>query len=80
MKYQAYAEKYSPKNILDELSKAAGKADEESDKIADDFLNGRIDVEKFLSMYLKTRALCQTRKTKEEKFSQQLNSLEKAGF
>lgn len=80
MKYQSFAEKYSPKNILDELSKAAGKADEESEKIADGFLNGRIDVEKFLSLYLKTRALCQTRKTKEEKFSQQLNSLEKAGF
>lgn len=80
MKYQSFAEKYSPKNILEELRKAAGKADEDSEKIADDFMNGKIDVEKFLPLYLKIRALCQTRKTKEEKFSQQLNSLEKAGF
>lgn len=80
MKYLNFAEKYSPKNILDELRKAAGKADEESEQIADDFLNGKIDVDKFLSNYLKTRTLCQTRKTKEEKFSQQLNSLKKAGF
>lgn len=80
MKYQNFAEKYSPKNILQELKKAAGKADEESEKIADDFMNGTVDVEKFVSMYLKTRTLCQMRKTKEEKFSQQLSSLKKAGF
>lgn len=66
--------------LQEELRKAARKADEESESIADDFLNGKIDVEKFLGLYLKTRALCQSRKTKEEKFSQQLSSLEKAGF
>lgn len=62
------------------MRKAAGNADEESERIADDFLSGNMDVERFLSLYLKTRMLCQTRKTKEEKFAQQLSSLEKAGF
>lgn len=59
---------------------AAVAAEKDSEKIADSFLNGDIDVDKFLSRYLKTRTLCQTRKTKEERFSQQLNNLEKAGF
>lgn len=64
----------------EKLRVAAEEAESESEKIAENFLSGNLDVDNFLQLYLKKRTLCQTRKTKEEKFSQQLNSLAKAGF
>lgn len=59
---------------------AAEEADTNCETIADSFLNGEIDVDKFVTQYTKERKLCQTRKTKEEKLSHQLDSLERAGF
>lgn len=78
--YQTYSDKYSPKNIKDQLKLFAKEADDESEKLADSFLNGEIDVDRFVTRYLQTRALSHIRKTKEEKLTQQLNSLAKAGF
>lgn len=78
--YQNYSDKYSPKNIKEELKLAAKNADDESEKIAESFLNGEIDVDKFANLYLATRTLSHVRKTKEEKLTQQLNNLAKAGF
>ncbi|RZC34361.1 vacuolar protein sorting-associated protein 37A [Asbolus verrucosus] len=80
VKYQDLSNKYSPVNIKEQLRSAAQKAELECENIADTFLRGEIDVDKFVVLYTKTRALCQTRKTKEEKLSHQLDSLLKAGF
>lgn len=78
--YQNLSDKYSPENIKDQLKQAAQKSESESERIADAFLKGEIDVDKFVNMYIQSRMLTQTRKTKEEKLSQQLQSLKKAGF
>lgn len=78
--YQNLSDQYAPRNIRDQLSIAAHKADSQSEKITESFLNGEIDVDKFLSDFIKIKILNQTRKTKEEKLGEQLNKLEKAGF
>lgn len=66
--------------MQDQLRLAAEKAELECEKIADKFLNGELDIDKFVSLFTQSRSLCQTRKTKEEKLSQQLERLERAGF
>lgn len=78
--YQNLSEKYSPRNIQEQLRLAAVEAEKESDEIAENFLNGQIDVDKFVQQFLRSRALCQNRKTREEKLAHQLDSLERAGF
>ncbi|KAI4465138.1 williams-beuren syndrome critical region protein-related [Holotrichia oblita] len=78
--FQNLSDKYSPENIKDQLKLAAESSEVESEKIADVFLKGGIDVDKFVNLYIQSRTLTQTRKTKEEKLSQQLQSLKKAGF
>ncbi|XP_050302671.1 vacuolar protein sorting-associated protein 37A isoform X2 [Anthonomus grandis grandis] len=78
--YQNLSEKYSPKNIQEELSKAAKEADQESEQITESFLDGAIDVDKFLNLFIRSKTKYQLRKTKEEKLGQQLDRLQKAGF
>lgn len=80
VKYQDFSDKYAPQNIQDHLRIAAQEADTESEKIAESFLSGEIDLDKFLNDFIKTKTLSQTRKTKEEKLGEQLDKLEKAGF
>ncbi|CAG9858414.1 unnamed protein product [Phyllotreta striolata] len=78
--YQQLSDKYAPRKIQDELKVAAERADKESEKVAESFLSGEIDVDKFLIDFIKIKAISQNRKTKEEKLGQQLDRLEKAGF
>ncbi|XP_045470809.1 vacuolar protein sorting-associated protein 37A isoform X1 [Harmonia axyridis] len=78
--YKNLCEKFSPKNIQEHLRLASRKADEDSEQLAEQFLNGEMDVDRFLSLYIRNRTKYQTRKIKEEKLSQQIDSLEKAGF
>ncbi|XP_044752964.1 vacuolar protein sorting-associated protein 37A [Coccinella septempunctata] len=78
--YTNLCEKFSPKNIQEQLRLASRKADENSEKLAEQFLNGQMDVDRFLTSYIRNRTIYQTRRTKEEKLSQQIDSLEKAGF
>nr|XP_023021620.1 vacuolar protein sorting-associated protein 37A [Leptinotarsa decemlineata] len=78
--YQTLSDKYTPRNIKDQLRLAAEKADVDSEKVAESFLSGEIDVDKFVTDFIKIKTLSQTRKTKEEKLGQQLDRLEKAGF
>ncbi|XP_065164041.1 vacuolar protein sorting-associated protein 37A isoform X1 [Atheta coriaria] len=80
MAYQTISEKYSPKNIKNKLQFAAEEANVRSEAIAEQFLQGQMDVEKFVVEYIQSRSLAQARKTKEEKLSQQLENLERAGF
>ncbi|KAF5297801.1 hypothetical protein FQA39_LY11950 [Lamprigera yunnana] len=78
--YQSLSEKYSPKNIKEQLRESAEKSNVDSEHVAESFLNGDLDVDKFVNGYISLRSLSQTRKSKEEKLSQQLYNLEKAGF
>ncbi|CAG9825082.1 unnamed protein product [Phaedon cochleariae] len=78
--YKSLSDKYTPRHIKEQLGLAAEKADRETEKVAESFLNGETDVEKFLADFIKIKTLSQTRKTKEEKLSQQLDRLERAGF
>lgn len=78
--YENLCEKFSPKNIQEHLRQSLNEADEDSEKLADSFLKGDLELDKFLSSYLKRRTIYQIRKTKEEKLSQQIHNLEKAGF
>ncbi|KAK5646885.1 hypothetical protein RI129_005349 [Pyrocoelia pectoralis] len=78
--YQSLSEKYSPKNIKEQLREAAEVSNIDSERVAEAFLNGDLDVDKFVTSYTQIRSLNQARKTKEEKLSQQLRNLEKAGF
>lgn len=78
--YQSLSEKYSPRNIKELLRVAAEKANADGDRIAESFLQGDLEADKFVSMFLQARTLAHTRKTKEERLSHQLESLEKASY
>lgn len=78
--YQSLSDKYSPKNIKEQLRVAVEDAEVESEQIAKDFLDGSLQLNDFVTMYLEKRTLCHNRKTKEEKLAEQLHNLEKAGF
>ncbi|XP_054264315.1 vacuolar protein sorting-associated protein 37A-like [Macrosteles quadrilineatus] len=78
--YQRLADKYSPQSIRQEVKRAAVRSDEESELIAEKFLNGDVDLDSFLPAYIEKRMLSYCRKTKEEKLSHQLQKLERAGF
>lgn len=79
-RYNKLSEVFTPDHIKECLRQAADESHEESEKIAEDFLNRKIDVERFLSTYIECRKLGQARRTKEEKLAHQLNELKRAGF
>ncbi|XP_048385607.1 vacuolar protein sorting-associated protein 37A [Stegostoma tigrinum] len=49
------------------LKVAAHQAEEESDVIADEFLEGKVEIDDFLSSFMEKRTLCHCRRAKEEK-------------
>uniref|UniRef100_UPI00398F58CF vacuolar protein sorting-associated protein 37A n=1 Tax=Pristiophorus japonicus TaxID=55135 RepID=UPI00398F58CF len=49
------------------LKVAAHQAEEESDVIAEEFLEGKIEIDDFLSSFMEKRTLCHCRRAKEEK-------------
>lgn len=79
-RYNKLSEVFTPDHIKECLSRAADESHEESERIAEDFLNRKIDVERFLSSYIECRKLGQARRTKEEKLAHQLNELKRAGY
>uniref|UniRef100_A0A8D0BK97 Vacuolar protein sorting-associated protein 37A n=1 Tax=Salvator merianae TaxID=96440 RepID=A0A8D0BK97_SALMN len=52
------------------LKVAAHEAEEESDTIAEDFLEGKTEVDDFLSSFMEKRTICHCRRAKEEKLQQ----------
>ncbi|XP_076757118.1 vacuolar protein sorting 37A [Xylocopa sonorina] len=79
-RYHKLSEVFTPDHIKECLRKAADKSHDESERIAEQFLNRKIDVERFLSTYIECRKLGQARRTKEEKLAHQLNELKRAGY
>ncbi|XP_063988154.1 vacuolar protein sorting-associated protein 37A [Diachasmimorpha longicaudata] len=78
--YSKLSEVFAPDHIKECLKCAADESHERSETIVEDFLSRKIDVERFLSMYIKCRKLGQARRTKEEKLDHQLNELKRAGY
>uniref|UniRef100_A0A8D0HD16 Vacuolar protein sorting-associated protein 37A n=1 Tax=Sphenodon punctatus TaxID=8508 RepID=A0A8D0HD16_SPHPU len=52
------------------LKVAAHEAEEESDTIAEDFLEGKTEIDDFLSSFMEKRTICHCRRAKEEKLQQ----------
>lgn len=66
-KQQNLANHYAPHNILARLKIAASEVEEESEAISENFLNGDLAIEEFLKSYIPKKALCHSRRAKEEK-------------
>uniref|UniRef100_A0AAX7STX1 VPS37 C-terminal domain-containing protein n=1 Tax=Astatotilapia calliptera TaxID=8154 RepID=A0AAX7STX1_ASTCA len=56
------------------LKVAAHQAEEESEETAENFLEGRIDIDEFLNSFMEKRTLCHSRRAKEEKLQQSINT------
>ncbi|KAK0167504.1 hypothetical protein PV327_004894 [Microctonus hyperodae] len=78
--YNKLSEAFTPDHIRECLKQVADDSHEQSEKIAENFLEKKIDVERFLSTYIECRKLGQARRTKEEKLAHQLNELKRAGY
>ncbi|CAL9700521.1 unnamed protein product [Knipowitschia caucasica] len=57
------------------LKVAAHQAEEESEETAENFLEGRTDIDEFLTSFMEKRTICHSRRAKEEKLQQSINSL-----
>ncbi|XP_064083475.1 vacuolar protein sorting-associated protein 37A-like isoform X2 [Macrobrachium nipponense] len=80
IKQQKSSEKLAPTSIQESLLIYAVQSEEDSEKIADDFLQKQIDVDSFLGKYLEKRIETHLRKFKGERLGSQLRELQKAGF
>uniref|UniRef100_A0A8C2WH32 VPS37A subunit of ESCRT-I n=1 Tax=Cyclopterus lumpus TaxID=8103 RepID=A0A8C2WH32_CYCLU len=56
------------------LKVAAHQAEEESEETAENFLEGRADIDEFLTSFMEKRTLCHSRRAKEEKLQQSINT------
>uniref|UniRef100_W5KMC5 VPS37A subunit of ESCRT-I n=1 Tax=Astyanax mexicanus TaxID=7994 RepID=W5KMC5_ASTMX len=56
------------------LKVAAHQAEEESEETAESFLEGKTDIDDFLTSFMEKRTLCHSRRAKEEKLQQAINS------
>ncbi|XP_019381886.1 PREDICTED: vacuolar protein sorting-associated protein 37A isoform X1 [Gavialis gangeticus] len=64
------SESCSPSALQARLKVAAHEAEEESDTIAEDFLEGKTEIDDFLSIFMEKRTLFHCRRAKEEKLQQ----------
>lgn len=56
------------------LKVAAHQAEEESEETAENFLEGRVDIDEFLTSFMEKRTICHSRRAKEEKLQQSINT------
>lgn len=61
---------FHPSNIQTNLKVALLEAEEDSEKVVDEFLNKKMDVEEFTQRFLQLRTLSHSRRAKEEKLNQ----------
>lgn len=64
------SESCSASTLQARLKVAAHEAEEESDNIAEDFLEGKTEIDDFLSSFMEKRTICHCRRAKEEKLQQ----------
>ncbi|XP_078682633.1 vacuolar protein sorting-associated protein 37A-like [Branchiostoma floridae x Branchiostoma belcheri] len=65
-------DQFKPGMIQANLKVAAQQAEEESDVIADEFLEGKMEIDEFLQKFMEKRVLCHIRHAKEEKYQQMM--------
>ncbi|XP_061625377.1 vacuolar protein sorting-associated protein 37A isoform X7 [Phyllopteryx taeniolatus] len=58
------------------LKVAAHQAEEDSEETAENFLEGRTDIDEFLTNFMEKRTLCHSRRAKEEKLQQSIHTHE----
>ncbi|XP_068606914.1 vacuolar protein sorting-associated protein 37A isoform X1 [Brachionichthys hirsutus] len=68
------SESFSLSTLQARLKVAAHQAEEESEEMAENFLEGRTDIDEFLTGFMEKRTLCHSRRAKEEKLQQSINS------
>ncbi|XP_059468348.1 vacuolar protein sorting-associated protein 37A [Neocloeon triangulifer] len=78
--YQQLSNKFMPSAIKESLHASSVECDQQSDKLAEQFLEGEMDTESFLNDYVNSRTISHTRRVKEEKLGKQLHDLEKASY
>lgn len=66
-KQDEYHKNYDTNNIMNNLRIAILQAEEESEAIAEDFLKGSANLDKFLTTFLDKRKTCHLRRMKEER-------------
>ncbi|KAF2362619.1 Modifier of rudimentary Modr [Trinorchestia longiramus] len=77
---QALAQKLQHSVLKENMSIAAAESEEQSEAIAEKFLNKELDVDSFLKTYLDKRIETHLRKFKGDRLGAQLIELQKAGF
>nr|XP_057938490.1 vacuolar protein sorting-associated protein 37A isoform X2 [Doryrhamphus excisus] len=70
------SESCSPSTLQARLKVAAHQAEEDSEETAENFLEGRTDIDEFLTSFMEKRTLCHSRRAKEEKLQQSVNTHE----
>lgn len=78
--YKDCCDRFNPHQIIQRIREKVSEVDEESERIAEAFLTGSMDLDSFLLEYISHRTLSHSRKIKDEKLSQQLEKLHQAGF
>ncbi|CAL1536611.1 unnamed protein product [Lymnaea stagnalis] len=69
-RHMALTDQYHPSHIQTNLKVAVMEADEESEIIAEKFLEKELDLDEFLKTFMEKRTLCHLRRAKEEKLNQ----------
>ncbi|XP_034239402.1 vacuolar protein sorting-associated protein 37A [Thrips palmi] len=78
--FQRLADRRTPASIRESLRAATLHADEQSERVAEHFLSGEMNLDQFLVDYVNKRMMSHIRRMKEEKLSQQLRDLLRAGY
>ncbi|XP_014282939.1 vacuolar protein sorting-associated protein 37A [Halyomorpha halys] len=78
--YKDCCDRFNPHQIIQRIREKVSEVDEESERIAEAFLTGDMDLDTFLLEYVSHRTLSHSRKIKDEKLSQQLEKLHQAGY
>ncbi|XP_055895539.1 vacuolar protein sorting-associated protein 37A-like [Biomphalaria glabrata] len=69
-RHMSLSDEYHPSHIQTNLKVAVMEADEESEVVAEKFLDKELDVDEFLKSFMEKRTLCHLRRAKEEKLNQ----------
>ncbi|CAN8006506.1 unnamed protein product [Ixodes hexagonus] len=78
--FEVHQVAFQTSTLQDNLRVGAQTAEEESDAVAQQFLDGKLSTDAFLSQFMPKRMLSHTRRAKEEKLHYQLQELHRTGF
>uniref|UniRef100_A0A131YAR3 Putative vacuolar protein sorting 37 log a n=2 Tax=Ixodes ricinus TaxID=34613 RepID=A0A131YAR3_IXORI len=78
--FEVHQRAFHTSTLQDNLRVGAQAAEEESETVAQQFLDGKLSTDAFLSQFMPKRMLSHTRRAKEEKLHYQLQELHRTGF